>query len=254
MIIILSPSKTISKIKVKSSPKASEPTFLESSKKLVGVLRKFSQTDLQKLMALSPSLATLTVERFISWNTPFDEGNSYPAILSFKGDVYEGIAVEDFSTDDLSFAQSHLRILSGLYGALRPLDLIQPYRLEMATKISVGKSKNLYDFWKLKLTEYIKCQLDEEKSKVLVNLASAEYSKAIDLKALNVSVITPVFKEQKVNTYKTIAIHAKRARGLMTRYIIKNKIEDFHGIKLFNEEGYFFNPELTKGNDWVFVR
>ncbi len=254
MIIILSPSKTIEKISSNANQTPSQPLFLDRSKPLVNALRKFSQKGIEELMSISPQLARLNVERFISWSTPFDKNNSHPALLSFKGDVYEGINAEDFTSDDFAFAQNHLRILSGLYGALRPLDLMQPYRLEMGIKFSIGKSKNLYDYWKTKLTEYINTELNGLGKGILVNLASNEYSKAIDLKAIKGEIITPIFKEQKGNTYKTIAIHAKRARGLMTRFIIKNKIDDVEKIKLFDYEGYYFSPNESKGNDWVFVR
>jgi hypothetical protein len=205
-------------------------------------------------MSISPQLARLNVERFITWSAPFDTTNSHPALLSFKGDVYEGINAEDFTYDDFAFAQNHLRILSGLYGALRPLDLMQPYRLEMGTKIGIGKSKNLYDYWKTVLIEYINTDLNGSSKGILVNLASNEYSKVLDFKAINGKIITPIFKEQKGNTYKTLAIHAKRARGLMTRFIIKNKIDNVENLKLFDYEGYYFNLYESKGNDWVFLR
>jgi hypothetical protein len=254
MLIILSPSKTIAKIDTNANLIPSQPMFLENSKPLVDALRKLSQKEIEELMSISPQLARLNVERFISWSTPFDKDNSHPALVSFKGDVYEGINAEDFTSDDFAFAQNHLRILSGLYGALRPLDLMQPYRLEMGAKFGIGKSNNLYDYWKTKLNENINTDLNGSGKGILVNLASNEYSKALDFKALKGEVITPIFKEQTGNTYKTIAIHAKRARGLMTRFIIKNKIDDVEKIKLFDYEGYYFSPNETKGNDWVFLR
>lgn len=252
MIIILSPSKTLSKIEVQNSPKSTQPQFIDKSTTIVERLRKLSIQQLTDLMGISKNLAQLNYQRYLQWKTPFDHNNSYPAILSFKGDVYEGLSVNDFTKDDLLFAQNHLRILSGLYGALRPLDLMQEYRLEMGTKIDVKTSKNLYEYWQKEITNYINKEL--EKEKILVNLASNEYSKVIDLKKIKGTIIAPTFKEQKGGAYKTVAIHAKRARGLMTRFIIKNRIEDVDHIKAFSDEGYIFSEDQSNGNSWVFIR
>jgi len=199
-------------------------------------------------------LARLNFERFLKWQTPFTQKNSTPALLLFKGDVFEGISANDYTDNDFKFAQKHIRILSGLYGVLRPLDLMQPYRLEMGTKIDVGENNNLYEFWKEMLTKHFNNLLKDDAENTLVNLASNEYSKALSLKKINGNVITPIFKEQKGNTYKTIAIHAKKARGVMTRFIVKNRIEKVEHLKSFTEEGYIYSSEHSKENDWVFIR
>jgi len=205
-------------------------------------------------MGVSPKLARLNFERFLKWQTPFTQKNSTPALLLFKGDVFEGISANDYTDNDFKFAQKHIRILSGLYGVLRPLDLMQPYRLEMGTKIDVGENNNLYEFWKEMLTKHFNNLLKDDAENTLVNLASNEYSKALSLKKINGNVITPIFKEQKGNTYKTIAIHAKKARGVMTRFIVKNRIEKVEHLKSFTEEGYIYSSEHSKENDWVFIR
>ncbi|MFP4556157.1 MAG: peroxide stress protein YaaA [Bacteroidales bacterium] len=254
MIVILSPSKTLEKIDAKVEPKGTQPQFIDKSKELVERLRKLNVNDIEELMSVSPKLARLNFERFLKWQTPFTQKNSTPALLFFKGDVYEGISADDYTNDDFKFAQEHVRILSGLYGVLRPLDLMQPYRLEMGTKIEVGSNVNLYEFWKEELTKHFNKLLKDDAESTLVNLASNEYSKALNLKKIDGNVITPIFKEQKGNTYKTVAIHAKRARGVMTRFIVKNRIEKVEHLKSFTEEGYVFSPEQSKENDWVFIR
>lgn len=254
MIVILSPSKTLEKINGKVDPKGTQPQFLDKSKELIERVRELSVNDIEELMSVSPKLSRLNFERFLKWQTPFTQNNSTPALLLFKGDVYEGISADDYTNDDFKFAQKHVRILSGLYGVLRPLDLMQPYRLEMGTKIDVGDNKNLYEFWKENLTKHFNKLLKDDAENTLVNLASNEYSKALSLKEVDGNVITPIFKEQKGNSYKTVAIHAKKARGVMTRFIVKNRIEKVEHLKSFTEEGYIFSPEQSKGNDWVFIR
>ena len=231
MIIILSPSKTLDSIKVKEQPNATQPNFLAQSEIIVERLRRLTIDDLKELMGISPTLARLNFERYLKWQLPFDEKNSHPALLTFKGDVYEGIDVKDFTKDDLAFAQQTVRILSGLYGVLKPLDLMQPYRLEMGTKIEINKDSNLYEFWQKTLTDHFNKLLASDTENTLVNLASNEYSKAINIKKLKGNVITPVFKEQKGNELKTIAIFAKRARGLMTRFAIKNRLDKVEHLK-----------------------
>jgi hypothetical protein len=254
MILIISPSKTLSKIDIGFVPTFTQPEYLDKSEIIVNRLRKFSVEDLIDLMGISNNLARLNFERYLKWQLPFNEQNSVPSLLSFKGDVYEGIAVNDFTVKDLEFAQNHLRILSGLYGVLRPLDLMQPYRLEMGTKIDVKKASNLYEFWKKDLSQYFSKLISNDSEQTLVNLASNEYSKVLNLRSIKGNVITPVFKEHKGNTYKTIAIFAKRARGLMTRFVIKNRLNEVKHLKTFAEEGYVFSPDQSKDNEWVFVR
>ncbi|HDP55273.1 MAG TPA: peroxide stress protein YaaA, partial [Bacteroidetes bacterium] len=224
MIIILSPSKTLQRIDIDFNSNPTQPTFINQSEAIVERIRSLSVNDLKELMGISQSLATLNYERFIKWQVPFNQTNSHPSLFTFKGDVYEGLSAKDFSAKDAEFAQDHLRILSGLYGVLRPMDLMQPYRLEMGTKIDIGDRENLYQLWQEKLTDYFNNEFMGKRGKVLINLASNEYSKAINLKNIDAKVIIPVFKEQKGNEYKTIAIYAKRARGLMARFAIKNRI------------------------------
>ncbi len=254
MIIILSPSKTLSKIDINFSVNSSQPYFIDQSEVIVKRMRSLSTADLKGLMGISQSLASLNYERFIKWEKPFNLTNSHPALLTFKGDVYEGLSVNDFTKKDFEFAQNHLRILSGLYGVLRPLDLMQPYRLEMGTKIDIGDNENLYQLWQDRLTEYFNKELSKRKEKVLINLASNEYSKAIRLRKLDGKVITPVFKEQKGDDFKTIAIYAKRARGLMSRFAIKKGITNVEQLKSFSDEGYIFSSNLSKEDQLVFIR
>ncbi|MDY0200743.1 MAG: peroxide stress protein YaaA [Tenuifilaceae bacterium] len=254
MILILSPSKTLAKIEIQPRIDPTQPDFLNKSEILINRLRELNVNDLKGLMGISQSLATLNFERFLKWQTPFTKQNSYPALLSFKGDVYAGIDVVDFSADDFLFAQQNLRILSGLYGVLRPLDLMQPYRLEMGTKVDVESSNNLYDFWRDTITRYFEGLIKLDKENTLVNLASNEYSKAINFNKIGGTIVTPVFKEQKGDSLKTIAIYAKRARGLMTRFVIKNKLEQAEHLKAFTDEGYVYAPDYSKGNNWVFIR
>jgi len=205
-------------------------------------------------MKVSTKIADLNFDRYEAWKKPFTPKNAKQAILAFKGDVYTGLDAESFKADDFKFAQNHLRVLSGLYGLLRPLDLMQPYRLEMGTKLDTEEGKNLYEFWGSDITQGLNKQLKKIKSDTLINLASNEYFKSVKSKELNATIITPAFKEYKNGEYKMIGIYAKKARGLLSRYIIKNMLSDPEDFKSFNEEGYRFNKTLSKGNNWVFTR
>ncbi len=205
-------------------------------------------------MDLSPELTALNFERYHSWNLPFSQKNAKQAILAFQGDVYRKLKAQTLNEKELDFAQEHLRILSGLYGILRPLDLIQPYRLEMGTKLSVSGNKNLYEFWGRKLAENLLKEMEKQNTKVLINLASNEYFKAIKPKNINIPIITPVFKDFKNGQYKVLFLYAKYARGLMTRFIIKNKIDKPEKLKLFDSEGYAFDSNLSTEKEWVFTR
>jgi hypothetical protein len=254
MITILSPAK-----KLNEQPKASPenytvPQFLDDSEVLVEELRKFSPEQLQDLMNISRNIAELNYERFLKWSRPFTPENASPALFTFKGQAYQGLKADAFNDLDVAFAQDHLRILSGLYGLLRPMDLIQPYRLEMGTYLENPRGKDLYSFWADKITRALNESLSDHKQKVLLNLASNEYFKAINQKVLESDIITPVFKEKKGNQYKTIAVYAKMARGMMTRYIMKNRIDDPRDIKGFDWEGYVFSPEMSTEEVWTFVR
>ncbi len=217
-------------------------------------MREFSARDIAELMHVSSKIAELNFDRFEAWNKNFTEKNAKQPVLAFKGDVYTGLDAESFSAKDFKFAQSHLRILSGLYGLLRPLDLMQPYRLEMGSKLSNERGKNLYEFWGNTLTDGLNTQLKKIKSEYLINLASNEYFKAVKPKQINGEVITPAFKEYKNGDYKMIGFYAKKARGMLSRYIIQNQLSDIEDIKSFDVEGYKFNKSLSKGNNWVFTR
>ena len=254
MIVVISPAKTLDFDTPPMAEVYSKPNYLNDSKQLVDDLRQLSPPDISKLMGVSAKLADLNYERYANWRTPFTPDNAKQAALAFKGDVYTGLNVEDFSGQDFEFAQEHLRILSGLYGLLRPLDLIQPYRLEMGTKLATGRGETLYQFWGTKITQGINEELRKLKSDILVNLASNEYFKAIVPQKLNAQIITPAFKEKRGDTYKIIGLLAKRARGMMSRFIIKNRITNPEDIKTFREDKYRFNKSLSTDVEWVFIR
>lgn len=254
MLIVISPAKNLDYETPLPTKKSSQPDFLDDSAELIKGLRKLAPQDIGKLMGISDKLAAENFDRFKAWKPSFTAKNARPAVLAFKGDVYLGMDAYNFSTEDFAFAQQHLRILSGLYGLLKPLDLIQPYRLEMGTVWANKRGKNLYAFWGDKLTLELNKQLKKLKSDTLINLASNEYFKAVNEKALNAEIITPVFKDYKNGQYKVISFLAKRARGLMSAYIISKRIEKPADIKKFKVDGYSFNSELTGGNSWVFTR
>lgn len=253
MLILLSPSKTI-ETGHGSFQLNTQPLFIMESSKLVNKIKKLNTGELSKLMSISPKLAQQTYDRFQFWNNEHNSQNSKQAILSFKGEVYNGLAAASFSEKDLSYSQEHLIILSGLYGVLRSLDIIQPYRLEIATKLSVQEHKDLYSYWGNKITNEINRVLKETSNEILVNLASIEYFKSIDTTKLKSKIITPVFKDNKNGVYKIISIYAKKARGLMSNYIIKNQINSIEELLLFNEEGYYYNEEHSKANELAFIR
>lgn len=254
MIIILSPAK---KLDLKIDEKVRDnttPLFLDKSSQLIEELRQFSPTDLAVLMNVSDDIANLTFERYSKWKAPFDTDNAGQALLSFNGDVYRSMKPENFSADDIDFAQDHLRILSGLYGMLKPLDLIQPYRLEMGAKYITSGGKSLYRFWIDTITEAINSDLEKHREKVLVNLASQEYFRVVDTEKLRGRVVTPVFKEYRDDKYKVIGILAKKARGMMSRFIIQNRLKKAEDIKHFSMEGYSYDDNLSSGNELVFTR
>ncbi|MDH5369564.1 MAG: peroxide stress protein YaaA [Gammaproteobacteria bacterium] len=254
MLIVISPAKTLDYETPAKTKIFTTPDFLDQSQQLINRLRNFSSLDISELMKVSAKIADLNFNRYESWKKPFTEKNAKQAVLAFKGDVYTGLDAETFKADDFKFAQKHLRVLSGLYGLLRPLDLMQPYRLEMGTKLKTDSGNNLYEFWGSDITEGLNTQLKKIKSNALINLASNEYFKSVKPKELNAEIITPAFKEFKNGEYKMIGIYAKKARGLLSRYIIQNKLQNPEDIKLFAEEGYRFNKKLSNGNNWVFTR
>ncbi|QDT39174.1 peroxide stress protein YaaA [Stratiformator vulcanicus] len=256
MLCVLSPSKTMEPPSKSRSLDLTEPRLLDESQKLVERLRKFSSKQLQNLMGISEDLADLNRERFSDWSRPHDAGNSVPAALYFRGDVYDGFDADSLTKRDLDYAQNHVRILSGLYGLLRPLDLIQPYRLEMGTKFTKGKPATLYDFWGDRLTETLREDLTAGRraSKALVNLASNEYFKAIDAKSLDLPVVIPAFKEKKEGKLVMMSFYAKKARGLMARYIVESRAKSPDDLKDFSADGYCYNAEASSDAKPVFSR
>lgn len=254
MLIILSPAKTLKMEKEIYNNLYTESIFVKEAKALIKELIKYSPPEMEVLMKINSKLAEQNFRRHISWKSQHDLSNSRQALLAYDGAVYRGINPEDFSEGQLLFANDHLRILSGLYGVLRPLDLIQPYRLELGTKLKNRKGNNLYIFWETKITTYFKKELQKQNDNILIDLASKEYSSVIDMSKIKARIITPVFKEYKRGNYKVVTIYAKRARGLMSRFIIKNKIVSPDELKDFNEEGYNYNEYLSSDVEWVFTR
>ncbi len=245
MLIILSPSKTIDKKATSPYGKYTLPNHLEKSKRLIDELKTKGVKELATLMKISPKLTQLTFERFQQWSLPFTKKNAIQAVLAFKGEVFHGLDAENLHKDDLQFAQDHLIILSGLYGTLRPLDLMQPYRLEMGIKAALGGSKNLYAYWKETITGSLQEALRRQGDRVLLNLASNEYFKSIDTKKLTAQIITPEFKENKNGTYRMVTVYAKKARGMITRFVIQNRMTHPDELKLFDADGYYYNENLT---------
>ena len=254
MISIISPAKTLDfSTKTQELP-YSIPVFTQEASALMEELKKLNPDDLQGLMSISRPLADLNYTRFQDWSLPFTAENARQAILAFKGEVYTGIDAYNLSKDDILYADNHLQILSGLYGVLKPLDLIREYRLEMGTKLQNKKGKNLYEYWGNTITEQIRTALNAQNCNTLVNLASNEYFKAINTKLLGAEIITPTFKDFKKGSYKVISFYAKKARGLMVRFMIKNRISTIDEIKHFEEEGYFYNDVLSTQKEIVFTR
>lgn len=259
MLMLISPAKTLDYETQPTTKTFSQPLFLENSVELVNVLREKSPSDISSLMKISAKLGELNANRFQIWQAPFEEAQLSDltvkqALLAFKGDVYTGLDAESLSEEQLDFTQTHLRILSGLYGILRPLDLMRPYRLEMGTKLENNRGKNLYEFWGDNNVNYLNQQMQEQGTDELVNLASNEYFKSVNTKKLNGKLITPVFKDEKNGKYKIISFYAKKARGLMVRYAIDHKIQNASDLKAFDYQGYQYSPEESGDEEWVFKR
>ncbi len=255
MLILLSPSKTLDFDSPAVTRKCTTPEFAGDSAELVEKLSGMSSAQLSKLMDISPKLADLNLGRYHSWTPDFTPKNSKQSLLAFKGDVYTGFHLDDYAAADFAFAQKHLRILSGLYGLLRPLDLIQPYRLEMGTPLKNQRGKNLYAFWGTKITDAINDALTAQSDRILVNLASNEYFESIREDKLNGRVITPVFKDlSKGGKYRVLSFFAKRARGSMADYIIKNRMTNPAALKKFDVDGYRFDKESSTEDRLVFLR
>ncbi|WP_303292229.1 peroxide stress protein YaaA [Marinobacter sp. SS5-14b] len=253
MLMIISPAKTLDYESPLATETYTQPDYLDDACELIDQLKELEPHQVSNLMSISDKLGQLNAERFRDWHTPFTPDNARQAILAFKGDVYTGLDAESFNEDDFAFAQKHLRMLSGLYGLLKPLDLMQPYRLEMGTKFENRRGKDLYAFWGSKLTDALNRQLAED-DQVLVNLASNEYFKSVQTKKLDGRLVTPQFKDWKNGKYKIISFYAKKARGLMCRYAIQNRITQADDLKGFNLEGYYFSEEQSDNNNWVFLR
>ena len=254
MLIVLSPAKSLdykTPVKVKAP---TLPEFVSESAKLIAELKKLSPQEVANLMGLSDQLAALNVGRYRDWSKKFTDENSKPAIYAFNGDVYDGFDVKSLNAKAIDFAQDHVRILSGLYGALRPLDLMQPYRLEMGTSFKNARGKDLYAFWGERVTDSLKCILEKQKKPVLLNLASEEYFKVLQAKNLNCPVISPVFQDGKDGKFKIISFYAKRARGLMARYVVENRITDPADLKGFNLDGYKYVASESKPEKPLFRR
>jgi cytoplasmic iron level regulating protein YaaA (DUF328/UPF0246 family) len=254
MIAILSPAKTIDFKRYGKAAQYSNPIFTEQAFILIEKLREYTPLDLGIMMKINEELSELNFFRNIDWKKEHSIQNSKQAALAFSGIVYQGLKAEDFSEDQFTYANNHLRILSGLYGVLKPLDLIQPYRLEMGMKFNNPRGRDLYSFWGDIITNYFNDEFRERQDNILVNLASKEYFSAIDTKRLDADVITPVFKEYKQGVYKNVTVHAKKARGLMSRYMIQNQISNVEELKNFQEEDYQFNKTLSTEREWVFTR
>lgn len=254
MLIVLSPAKTLDFESPPKTRKHTQPTFIPDASELVDTLRGYSPARIASLMGISDTLAHLNAGRFADWSPEFTQNNSKQAVLAFNGDVYEGLDAPSLTATQLGYAQEHIRILSGLYGLLRPLDLMQPYRLEMGTALPTKRGKNLYQFWGDTITNTLNESIARNKSKALVNLASEEYFKSVQLKGLQVPVITPVFEDWKAGRYKVISFHAKRARGMMARFATQKAIKDAEKLKKFNSEGYAFDAAASCDTRWVFRR
>ncbi|MCP4915143.1 MAG: peroxide stress protein YaaA [Oligoflexia bacterium] len=252
MFIVISPAKKLDFESKTPIEDYSDIKYAEKALQLIKELRKCSQEEISKLMKLSDSLAKLNVDRYKSYDPKFNDKNSRQAVFAFSGDTYVGLDANSLKKQDLTYSQKHLGILSGLYGLLSPLDRIQPYRLEMGTRFSQNGHKNLYDYWKEDVTEAINEKLKKEK--YLINCSSNEYFSVIDTKKLNGEIITPVFKEMKNGEYKVISFNAKRARGMMSRYIIQNRLTKPEELKSFDIDGYQYSEKLSQGNEIVFTR
>lgn len=254
MLLVISPAKNLDYDTPATTGQSTKPQMLDDSQLLIDQLRELAPQDISKLMGISDKLGVLNYDRFQQWALPFNKSNAKQAVLAFNGDVYAGLEAPSFSAEQFKFAQQHLRILSGLYGLLRPLDLMQPYRLEMGTRLANARGKDLYGFWGGKITAALNKQLKTLGTDSLINLASNEYFKSVQANDLNGRVITPIFKDWKGDKYKIISFFAKKARGQMAAYVIREGITEPEQLKQFDIDGYAYNDALSEGNNWVFTR
>lgn len=254
MITVLSPAKTLDYETALPYEEHTLPSFLDQSAELINVLQDYDVDDIQQLMKVSEKIAVLNVDRYQTFETPFTTENARPAIFAFKGDVYRDLSLSEYQAADFEFLQKHVRILSGLYGILRPLDLMQPYRLEMGTRLENPKGKNLYQFWGAKISETLNELMEEQGDDILLNLASEEYFKSVDRVTLNGQIVDVVFLDSKKGEFKIVSFYAKRARGMMTDYIVRNQIDDVESLKAFDTAGYYYSEERSTDTKLVFLR
>ena len=254
MLTVISPAKTLDFDTPPTTRRATQPQFIERSAELVEDARALSPDDIRQLMGVSENIAALNHQRFMNWGLPFNLDNAKQSLLAFKGDVYTGLDAETLSSTQLNFCQKHLRILSGPYWLLRPLDLMQPYRLEMGLKFANRGGSNLYEFWGGAIREALNTQLKKSGSKVLVNLASNEYFKSVQARQIDADIVTPVFKDLKGEKYKIISFYAKKARGQMARFIIENELNEPDGMRKFKTDGYRYNKTESTARELVFTR
>ncbi|MGC9342830.1 MAG: peroxide stress protein YaaA [Bacteroidales bacterium] len=254
MITLLSPSKTLNEKPNLITKEYSIPEFLNKSAELVGILKEYNPASLGKLMDINPKLSNINLERYLKWRLPFDTTNAERAVLMFKGEVFNGLKAESLNEENLLFAQEHVRILSGLYGVLKPLDLIQPYRLEMGTNLKHNGWNDLYQFWGEQLTEKLNEEIENHKVKTILNLASDEYFKSIQIEGLKAKILKCQFKEERDGQLKFVTIYGKKARGMMTRFILENQIDTEEDLKAFDIDGYHYNPEHSTDDFFMFSR
>ena len=254
MLFLLSPAKKLDYDSVLPVQTHTQPLFVKQAAQLIKVLKELSPQEVGELMDLSPALSKLNAERYAAWRPTFTQENARQAILAFNGDVYEGLDASSLKEKDLLWAQEHIAILSGLYGVLRPLDLMQPYRLEMGTRLENPRGKNLYEFWLEKTAPYLNERLADDKEPTIINLASEEYFKSVDLKVLNARVVQCVFQDGKNDAWKVVSFHAKRARGLMARFAIETRVTKVEQLKKFDSEGYVYTPSVSSDDKLVFRR
>lgn len=254
MLIVLSPAKSLDYCSALPTTAYTQPDFLDEAQQLVDVLKRKSPAELSALMSISDELAGLNAARYAEWARPFDPISARPAVFAFDGDVYDGLGARSLDRAGLDFAQRHLRVLSGLYGVLKPLDLMRPYRLEMGTRLANARGKDLYAFWGDTPTQALGALLEKQAIPVLVNLASEEYFKVVRPAKLEARLVQPVFEDYKSGRYKVVSFFAKRARGLMTRYAIDHRLEDVETLKDFDCDGYRFDPAASSEDKWVFRR
>ncbi|ASX25643.1 peroxide stress protein YaaA [Candidatus Williamhamiltonella defendens] len=254
MLILLSPAKTLDYESPLATHQYTQPELLSQSSLLIDLCRNLRPEQIRQFMSISDKLAHLNAKRFKEWTPDFNLQNARQAILAFKGDVYEGLQAQNFTLSEFDFAQRHVRILSGLYGVLRPLDLMQPYRLEMSTKLTNPKGNDLYAFWQDTLTDKIHQALKDQGDNIVINLASQEYFKALKPQKWPAHIFKPIFLDEKNGKYKMISFYAKKARGMMSRFIIENQLTDKEKLRDFDSAGYQFDPHLSSETDWVFKR